>query len=119
MQIQINTDDHVHGSEALTEGVSGTIQSALSRFANRITRVEVHLSDENASKGGQRDKRCMIEVRVEGRKPVAVTEQARTMKQALQGAVDKLVHLLEGMFGRLDDHRRNLGDHPSMVGDVD
>lgn len=117
MQIQINTDDHIHGGDALTASVSAAIHSALGRFAERITRVEVHLSDENGSKGGLQDKRCMIEARTEGRKPVAVVEQAATMKQALQGAIDKLVHLLDGTFSRLDDHRRNLPDSPGPDSD--
>ncbi len=33
--------------------------------------MEVHRSDENGSKSGQNDKRCVTEARLEGRQPVA------------------------------------------------
>lgn len=36
-----------------------------------ISRVEVHLSDEDGKKGGQNDKRCMMEARLDGRQPAA------------------------------------------------
>ena len=80
MQIQINTDRNIEGREALATQVSGVVESALSRFSDHITRVEVHLSDENsAKKGGHDDIRCMMEARLEGRQPVAVTHQAATV----------------------------------------
>jgi hypothetical protein len=81
---------------------------ALARFSAHVTRVEVHMSDENGSKGGDQDKRCVLEARMEGRKPVAVTHHAANMKQAVQGASSKLVHLLDGMVGRQHEHRRNI-----------
>ena len=90
MKIQINTDVNIQSNEALTAMVQDAIHHALSRFAEHITRIEVHLSDENAGKNGQRDQRCMMEARLEGRQPVAVTEQAPAMAQAVQGAAQKL-----------------------------
>jgi ribosome-associated translation inhibitor RaiA len=112
MKIQINTDDHAHGGEALAASVSAMVEQALGRFAGDITRVEVHMSDENGSKGGENDKRCMIEVRLEGRKPAAVVEHAATMKQAVHGATSKLVRMLDSTLGRLNDHRKNAAKTP-------
>lgn len=106
MKIQINAGDHVNGSEALDASVASTLESELARFSDHITRVEVHLSDENAAKGGDHDKRCLIEARLEGRQPVVVTEYAATMKQALTGATDKMVRLLDKSFERRQDLRR-------------
>ena len=54
MHIQVNTDDNIDGDDALIAQVEAEIRDGLSRFADQITRVEVHLSDENAAKGGQR-----------------------------------------------------------------
>lgn len=62
MQIQINTDRHIEGHEAMVAQVRGVVKSALSRHEDLITRVEVHLSDENSNKkGGNDDIRCMME----------------------------------------------------------
>ena len=112
MKIQINTDVNIQSNEALTAMVQDAIDHALSRFAEHITRIEVHLSDENAAKNGQRDQRCMMEARLEGRQPVAVTEQAPAMAQAVQGAAQKLAHLLSSALGRLHDHKEKTSGLP-------
>lgn len=105
MKIQVNTDVHIDGTEALTAEVNATLEQALERFREHVTRVEVHLGDENGSKSGQQDQRCMLEARLEGRQPVAVTDYAATMQQAVQGAAQKLVRMLDSTLGRLQDQR--------------
>jgi ribosome-associated translation inhibitor RaiA len=77
----------------------------LSRFRERLTRVELHLSDENAHKGGQDDKRCMMEARIKGQQPIVVTNQAASMNEAVSGALDKLKRSVESALERLRDHR--------------
>jgi ribosome-associated translation inhibitor RaiA len=106
MHIQINTDSNIVGSEELASHVKGLVEGALSRFSDRITRIEVHLSDQNSGKGGQDDKRCMLEARLEGRQPVAVTHQAANLGDAVNGAADKLKRSLETTLERLKDARR-------------
>jgi hypothetical protein len=101
MKIQVNTDDNIKGDELLSQRVETEIMSRLGRFSEHITRIEVHLSDENAAKGGANDKRCLIEVRLEGRKPEAVRESAATLEAAYSGAARKLGRLLESSLGRL------------------
>ena len=101
MLIQVNTDNHITGREALTSRVEATVESALTRFSERITRVEVHLSDENGRKSGPDDKRCVMEARLEGRQPVAVTHIAATLDEAVSGAADKLTSALDSTLGRL------------------
>jgi ribosome-associated translation inhibitor RaiA len=105
MKIQLNTDVHIDGTEALAAQVNATIEQALGHFRAHITRVEAHLSDENGAKSGQHDQRCMLEARLEGRQPVAVTDHAATLEQAVHGAAQKLAHLLDSTLGRLHDHR--------------
>ena len=92
------------GSEALTERVQGVVASRLERFQERITRVEVHLSDLNRQKRGERDKHCLMEARIGGLKPIAVSHEASTLTEAIHAAADKLEravdHALE-RFGEL------------------
>jgi ribosome-associated translation inhibitor RaiA len=111
MYIQINTDHNIEGHQALNTQVSGVVESALSRFSDDITRVEVHLSDENSNKkGGDDDMRCMMEARIKGLQPIAITHQAATVDQVVDGAVDKLVSLIETTLGRQQHQERNRTD---------
>lgn len=110
MKIQVNTDANIPGHAARIEGVSRTVEHALARFAEAITRIEVHLSDENAGKSGKHDQRCVLEARLQGRSPVAVTEHAESQGQAINGATEKMVRLLEHTLGRAYDHRANMPD---------
>lgn len=105
MQIQITTDSNIQGREKLTAYVRGVVEGALSRFNNRITRLEVHLSDENGHKTGQDDKRCMMEAHVAGLQTTAATHQAATLDHAIDGAVDRLKRSLDSALERRRDHR--------------
>jgi len=104
MKIQFNTDKNVTGSEELKTSMTTFISEDLSRYSDQITRLEVHLSDEDGNKHGQNDKRCMIEARLEGMQPIAVTNHADTHEQAVTGAVDKLRSSLNTIQGRLKNH---------------
>ena len=105
MKIEITTDDHVDATGGLVDSVESEIESGLSRFSSRLTRVEVHLADENAGKSGPADKRCTIEARPTGQQPVAVTDHAASESDACRGAVRKLHRLLDSRFGRIEDRR--------------
>ena len=104
MQIQVNTDHHLQGSEAREAWASGVVDAAMSHFADSVTRVEVHLSDENGGKGGAPALRCVMEARVNGRPPIAVTSDATSLDAAVNGAVHKLVRATEHAIGRTDKH---------------
>ena len=110
MQIQINTDHNIDGHEALAAHVRTVVEDALKRFDDHITRVEVHLSDENADKSGQHDKRCVIEARLAGRPPVAVTHHAGSLHQAIDGASGKVTRLIESTLGRAAEK-----SHPDLA----
>ena len=104
MQIQLNTDANIDANAALTTDVNDIVESALKRFSEHITRVEVQLSDENSDKkGGSDDMRCVMEARMEGRQPVAVTHHGATVDKAVDGAADKLHRMIESTLGRLQD----------------
>ena len=100
MKIQFNTDNNIQGGVRLTEPFESIIKNDLERFNSQITRVEVHLSDENGDKNTPNDKKCILEARLEGSKPIAVTHLADTHRQAVEGAVNKLKSLLESKLGR-------------------
>ncbi|MCG5500283.1 HPF/RaiA family ribosome-associated protein [Ectothiorhodospira lacustris] len=103
MLIQINTDDNVSHSNTLMEWIETTLTEVLERFADQVTRLEVHLSDENSDKkSGGSDMRCLLEARLKGRQPVAVTDAAPTVEQAVDGAVHKMRRSLDSTFGRLN-----------------
>lgn len=102
MIIQVNTDRNIEGKAELAEQVKSMVEDGLERFADKITRVELHLSDENSDKAdGPNDQRCLLEARLAGLQPVAVRHQAATMEQAVDGAVEKLKRSLESTLGRL------------------
>ena len=83
---------------------SQALQNALSRFDDKITRVEVHIGDENGEKFSLDDKRCMIEVRLAGISPIAVTHNADTIEKAFSGATDKVKKVLVTTFEKLRTH---------------
>jgi ribosome-associated translation inhibitor RaiA len=103
MQILVNSDNHIKGGESAAERVQAIVEGAVDRFQTRITRIEVHLSDTNGPKHGEREKRTVIEARVAGLRPIAVSHEAPTLLEAIEGAADKLTRALEHTLGRLDE----------------
>jgi ribosome-associated translation inhibitor RaiA len=47
----------------------------------------------------------MMEARLAGRQPIAVTEEAATLDLAVDGAADKLARLIEHTLGKLHDSK--------------
>ncbi len=108
MIIQVHTDSHIKGGEELTRDVEAVVTSTLGRFSTWLTRVEVQLSDENSrAKTRDDDKRCVMEARPEGLRPVAVSHEGATIDQAIKGCAKKLARLLDDTKGRLADPRGN------------
>jgi CRISPR/Cas system-associated endonuclease Cas3-HD len=106
MKVQVSTDNHIHNSQELTEWIEQTVEESLSRFSRRITRVEVHLTDESgAARSRDLDKRCVLEARLAGLQPITVSHDADSVDHALHGATQKLTHSLESTLGRLNDPR--------------
>ena len=103
MQIQINAP-HI-APDDFAEAAERSVRDALATHAERLTRVEVHVRDLNAQKGGV-DKRCLIEARPRGLDPVTAEHESEKAHDALRGALDKLGRVLEHRFGRLDARDR-------------
>jgi hypothetical protein len=105
MLILVNTDSNISGREAMAEEVQRVVTSALGHLSERVTRVEVHLSDEDGKKRGQDDVRCMMEARVEGRQPMAVTHHSTSLSEAVEGAASRLRRSLDNALGQVEHNR--------------
>jgi ribosome-associated translation inhibitor RaiA len=101
MQILVNSDNHIKNADSPT--VRSIVGAAVDRFETRITRLEVHLSDTNGPKHGENEKRAVIEARVGGLRPIAVSHEAPTLLEAIEGASNKLERALDHTLGRLED----------------
>ena len=104
MKVQFNTDKTISGDQRSTEYFTDFISEGLRHHSDHITRVEAHLSGENGNKEGANDIKCLLEARVEGKKPIAVSSKADTVEMAVSHALDKLNASLESVLGRLKSH---------------
>ena len=103
MTIQFNSDKTIQWDQRHNEHFSSVVKDSLDRFSDHVSRVEVHLSDENGAKSGADDIRCLIEVRIEGRKPIAVSDKADTMEKAISGALDKSKAALKNAIEKMNN----------------
>lgn len=117
MQIQINSDNHIPMHAALSTSIEAELQRVLHRFKDQLTRIEVHLSDENGEKSGAQDKRCLLEARPRHYPALTVTNDSSDIQVSVTGAAGKMLRLLETTFGRLSDKHR--GETPRTGLDID
>jgi ribosome-associated translation inhibitor RaiA len=104
MTIQLNSDNNLTLHEAFRAQLNTLLSEELNRFSGHITRLEVHFSDENGHKEGQNDKLCKLEARLEGMKPIVVSNQGNSHELAIKGAINKLKTSLDSTLGRLNNH---------------
>lgn len=117
MQVRISTDNNILTSAELNQRIADEVESALRRFEDRITRVEVFLSDQDSrAKSGGNDKRCVMEARLAGIDPISVTQDSDSLEQAYIGAAETLQRTLERTIERRDDPRRrtSMGGEPTI-----
>jgi ribosome-associated translation inhibitor RaiA len=104
MKVQFNTDKTIDGDASLQAFFSDLISKRLNRYDSHITRIEVHISDENGKKEGPNDIRCLLEARFEGKQPIVVSDQGDTIEKSVSGAIDKMKAALETVLGRIQNH---------------
>jgi len=119
MQIQVNSDNHIESSIRLEEWVRTTVESTLDRYEEDLTRIEVHIRDENGEKPGPHDIRCQMEARPKGHQPISVTHKADSLDLAVDGAAVKLEHALGHLFGKLRSKRGGVTPIDSARNDDD
>ena len=91
MQILLHSDSNTDGGHLMAEHLQKVVHDAMARFAERVTRVEAHLSDINSqAKTSDGDIHCTLEARLVGLDAIAVKDQASNAHQAIEGAVRKL-----------------------------
>jgi ribosome-associated translation inhibitor RaiA len=117
MQININTDKTIERHQGLDDHVASVVTAALARFGEHITRVEAHLSDDNSQKSADGGNRCLLEARVTGYQPIAVSQHSATLHQAISGAAEKLERAVDSAIGRLRD--KQLYKTPTLVDETD
>jgi len=100
MKIQVNSDKAINVDASLMRFVKEKSTSALERFAKGLTRVEIHLSDIDNKKTGPADKRCLIEARPAGDRPLAASALAKTTEEAVDAALRKMKRSLTTFFGK-------------------
>ena len=108
MKIQFNTDKTISGNENEQHYFTSWIAEGLENFESHITRVEVHLSDENGKKEGLNDIRCLLETRLKGKQPLVVSCKADSVEVAVSGAIDKLQTSLETVLGQVQDYEKTI-----------
>ncbi len=105
MIVQVNTGNTIDGNAAMTGSLETLARDRLSRFAEKLTRVEIHVTDDNGPRDGGDDKQCVIEARPTGLGPVKVTDTAGSIHQATVGALGKMVSALDRTYGKLTDRK--------------
>jgi len=89
MIVQINAGD-VESSDALRHHVHDAVEDALKHVAEKVTRVEVHLRDDNASKSAADDKRVTMEARIAGQPPLVVEHATDDLYKSITETASKL-----------------------------
>jgi ribosome-associated translation inhibitor RaiA len=104
MQVQFNSDSSVMGTENVAGRIEAAVREKLDRFEDRLTRIEIHVRDENGPKHGADDKSCTIEARPAGGRAIGVTEHASDVDTAARKAANTLAQRLDRHFGKADRH---------------
>jgi ribosomal subunit interface protein len=104
MTIQVHSDHNIQASEGLMNEIQKELADKLRRFEDRVTSFEVYLSDENSGKISENDKKCVIEARIKGMEPHAVTCHADHLGTAVNGAVTKIKRSLSTLLERSRSH---------------
>lgn len=123
MEIQLNASNGIENNETLDRWADTFMRETLDRLRQDITRVEIHLSDENASKAGGTDKRCTMEARLVHHQPLVVHHDAPSQDEAIRGAADKLKRIVTSTVERLRDQthrgRDSIRKDVPLVGEPD
>ncbi len=104
MIIQLHADRSLSIHKEYASKLSSVISRELNHFGELLTRVELHLADENAQRKTKEDKKCTIEAKLKGKHPIAATNHAGTYDHAVTGAILKLKASLNTIVGKMQNH---------------
>ena len=100
MQFLFNSDNQMPLGSDTAEKVEALVEARLGRISDRLTRVEVHVSDIDGPRNGSDDKRCAIEIRPNGMRPIVAADQASTVEAAVSAAADKVLKAFDRQIGK-------------------
>ena len=106
MIIQFDTAHKLHADEAFKAPLIVILKDKLDEFDHQVSRLEVHLTDENGNKDGPNDKRCLLEAHLPGMLHVVVTDHSHSYEQAVDRASDKMVASLHSIHERSERSHR-------------
>ena len=116
MQIRVDVDDHIDGSEELMVRVEGVVEGSLDRFQELISHVDVHLSQRIPHRHGERDMCCRMEAHAAGLALVTVIHEAQTLTEAIHAASAKLERAVQLAFVKTKDAVAAGGDEVEVPG---
>jgi ribosome-associated translation inhibitor RaiA len=102
IELVVRGDNEV--AEALHAYAMRRMSFAVRRFAHRVRRVTVRLTDENGPRGGV-DSRCAITAELSGRAPLFVEATAAWPFAAITDAAARLNEALRRHVERTTSHR--------------
>ena len=100
MIFQFNTDKTIHGDQGQRDHFEALITNEISQYSTHISRIDVHLSDENGKQKGVKDIRCLLEAQIVRSQPIVAIEYSDTVELAVAGAIHKLKASLEKIHER-------------------
>ena len=106
MQVQVSTDNNINGSAKLIENIAAELQETLSRFGNQITRIDVHLRDNERPQ--IRRRRQELPARGPARRPAADGREPRSAPRCDRRSTarpSKLERALDHLVGKLSDRK--------------
>lgn len=98
-------------SVAIESWVHRKLAGAFHRYGSKMTAIEVHFEDVNGPKHGNSDTRCLMEARVNGRTPIAVTARSNDLYGAIDAAARRLNAALGRAIGRSNTRARHRFRH--------
>ncbi|MDB5667207.1 MAG: HPF/RaiA family ribosome-associated protein [Alphaproteobacteria bacterium] len=107
MFVQINTDNQIVTDAEANERLEQRVRDKLGRFEQRLTHVEIHVSDVNGPRHSDSDKRVSLEARPNGHQPIAVHAEGARIDDAVTTAANKAARALDHLFGKLADRTRH------------
>ncbi|MDD9920703.1 MAG: HPF/RaiA family ribosome-associated protein [Boseongicola sp.] len=105
MEIHTSTDNTINGDLRVAEVAELAVKNDLGHMDDWLTRVDVHLKDQNGSKKGPANIRCTIEARPRGLAPMAAHADATDISAALKAAAVKLRARLQSEHSKRDPYR--------------
>lgn len=104
MIIQTNYSN-IEKSDSLEAMTRDTVTDKLGHLTDRLTRVEVHLYDDSSpTKQTPGDKRCLMEARPKGMKPMVVEANGDDFFKVVNDTATKLARVVQKTFDRLPTH---------------